>query len=321
MTLRIAVLDDYQGVALDYGAFSTLDAEVTVFRDTVTGETLIDRLQPFDVVCLMRERTPFPAVVIDALANLKLIVTTGPKNAAIDLTAASARGIPVCGTASRGPATVHLALSLILSATRGLIAEAVSVRDGGWQIGLGRDLNDLTLGIVGLGRIGSEIARLCQALGMSVMAWSPNLTNERCAEQGVARADSLHALLSVSDVVSVHVVLNDGTDGLIGAAQLAMMKPDAVLVNTSRGPVVPWQPVLDALRADRLGVAAIDVYDKEPLAADHPIRDRDLIDSGRLVLTPHIGYVARQTWETFYTETVEDILAWLDGAPIRLLKP
>ena len=317
--MKIAILDDYHGVALKTADFAALDGEVIVFGDTVGGQALIDRLTPFDVVCLMRERTPMPAAVLDRLPNLKLLVTTGKRNKAIDLAAAGRNGVTVCGTASRAPATSHHTMSLILAATRGLVADAIAMRDGGWQHCLGRDLDGLTLGIVGLGRLGTALADLARPFGMDLAAWSPSLDDARAAAAGVRRAAGLPDLLRQADVVSVHVTLNDGTHGLIDADALAHMKPDAVLVNTSRGPVVPWQPVLDALRADRLGAAALDVYDTEPVPADHPIRDRTLIDAGRLLLTPHVGYVGCQTWQTFYTETVDCIRAWQAGTPVRVL--
>jgi phosphoglycerate dehydrogenase-like enzyme len=317
--MRIAVLDDYQGVALSLADWQALGGTVTVFRDTVGGDALVERLQPFEVICAMRERTPLPAAVIGALPNLKLIVTTGMRNASIDSAAAAARGVTVCGTASRTTATAHLTMTLILAAMRGLIPEARSMRDGGWQSGLGRDLAGLTLGIVGLGNQGAGVAALAQAFGMTVMAWSQNLTEARCADVGVTKAESLAALLGTADVVSIHLVLSDRTRGLIGAEQMAQMKPDALLVNTSRGPIVDESAVITALRAGRPGMAALDVYGQEPVPADAPLRDTALIDSGRLLLTPHIGYAARQTLETMYLQTVECIAAWNAGSPVRVI--
>jgi phosphoglycerate dehydrogenase-like enzyme len=261
-----------------------------------------------------------PAEVIAALPNLRLIVTTGRRNAAVDVAAAAARGIVVCGTESRPPATAQMAMTLILAASRGLVREAVSMRDGCWQAGLGRDLHGLTLGLIGLGRLGTEVARLARPFGMEIMAWSANLTKARCAELSVERAVSLDALLNRADVATIHLVLSERTRGLIGAAELARMKPDALLVNTSRGPIVDDTALLAALRSGRPGCAAIDVYAKEPLAPDHPMRDRDLIDAGKLLLTPHIGYVSRQTYELFYRQTVEAIEAWTKGEPIRVIR-
>lgn len=317
--MRIAILDDYQGVALSLADWESLGAQVTVFRDTVSGAALVERLQPFEVICAMRERTPLPASVIEALPNLKLIVTTGMRNASIDTAAAAARGIAVCGTASRGTATAHLTMTLILAAMRGLIPEARSMRDGGWQAGLGRDLAGLTLGLVGLGNQGAAVAKLAQAFGMQVTAWSQNLTEARCAEVGVAKAESLAVLLGTADVVSIHLVLSDRSRGLIGAEQMALMKPDALLVNTSRGPIIDEAAIIPALRAGHPGLMALDVYGDEPVRADHPLRDTALIDAGRLLLTPHIGYAARQTLETMYRQTVECIATWQAGTPVRVI--
>ncbi|MEL6769405.1 MAG: D-2-hydroxyacid dehydrogenase family protein [Pseudomonadota bacterium] len=321
--MRIAVLDDYQGVALDLADWSELEAEgaeITVFDDTIGGDALIERLQPFEVVCLMRERTPFPAAVIGALPKLRLIVTTGARNLSIDTAAARARGITVSGTASRGPTTSQFTMALILAATRRILPEGNAMAEGGWQRGLGRDLDGLTLGLIGLGRLGAQVAALARPFGVNLIAWSENLTDERCGEVGgVRRMESLAALMAEADIASIHLLLSDRTRGLIGADALARMKPDALLVNTSRGPIVDWRALLDALHAGRPGMAAVDVYDGEPLPADHPLRDRALIDAGRLLLTPHTGYVSEQTYRTFYRETVEAIEAWHAGRPIREL--
>jgi phosphoglycerate dehydrogenase-like enzyme len=314
--LRIAVLDDYQQAAAGLADWASVGA-ADFFHAPIPAAALADTLRPYDVVCLMRERTLFPAALIDALPNLKLIVTTGGRNAAIDTAAAAARGVPVCGTASRAPATAQAAMTLILAASRNLAPEAASMRNGGWQVGLGRDLHGLTLGLIGLGRLGAAVADLARPFGVKLTAWSANLTDERCAEVGVARAATLRDLLTNADVISIHMVLSDRTRGLIGAEQLSWMKPDALLVNTSRGPIVDSAALLDALRQGRPGAAALDVYDEEPMPAAHPLRDRALIDAGRLLLTPHIGYVARQTYEIFYRETVECIAAWAAGAPVR----
>lgn len=316
--MKIAVVDDYLGLSTEVADWGDLSAAVTVFRDSLSGGALVERLRPFDVLCLMRERTALTREVIEALPNLRLIVATGRRNPAIDIAAARARGIPVCGTASRDAATSHLTMTLILAAMRGLVPEALSMRDGGWQSFPGRDLKDLTLGVIGLGNKGSALAVLAQAFEMKVIAWSQNLTDARCAEVGaVTRAESLDALLGSSDVVSIHLVLSDRTRGLVDARALSLMKPDALLVNTSRGPIIDEAALLTALRAGRPGMAALDVYGSEPLPAAHPLRDADLIDAGRLLLTPHIGFGARQTYARMYTETVEDIRAWMAGAPIR----
>lgn len=318
--MRIAVLDDYQGVAAGLADWVAI-GRATFFREAMEGAELVEALQPFDVVCLMRERTPFPKTVIDALPNLKLIVTTGGRNASIDMAAAAARGVPVCGTASRVHATAQLAMTLILAASRGLVREAGAMRDGGWQRGLGRDLHGLTLGVIGLGRLGEAVAALARPFGMRIIAWSANLTDARCAEAGAEQAPSLDALLAEADVATIHMVLSERSRGLIGARELALMKPDALLVNTSRGPIVDAGALIAALKAGRPGCAALDVYDVEPLPPVHPLRDAGLIDAGRLLLTPHIGYVARQTYEIFYRETVECVAAWAAGAPVRVIAP
>lgn len=316
--MKIAVLDDYLGLSTELADWGDLESSVTVFRDHVSGDALVERLLPFDVVCLMRERVPFPKAVIDALPALRLIVATGQRNVMIDMEAAHARGIPVCGTASRNSATTHLTMTLILAAMRGLFPEALSMRDGGWQTHAGRDLKGLTLGLIGLGKKGSAIAELARAFEMNVIAWSKNLTRARCEDVGdVTLAESLEALLAQSDVVSIHVVLSERTEGMIGERELAMMKSDALLVNTSRGPVVDEHALVSSLKAGRPGMAALDVFGIEPLPDDHPLRDRSLIDAGKLLLTPHLGYGARQTYARMYSETVEDIRAWLAGLPIR----
>lgn len=317
--MKIAVLDDYQNVAAGLADWASLGAEVVFFHDTVAGPALIERLAPFDVVCLMRERTPFPAEVIYALPQLTLIVTTGMRNLSIDLEAAAAQGVLVSGTAGRAPATAQHAMGLIYAANRRLLVEAGAMGRGGWQTSLGRDLHGLTLGLIGLGRLGAAVAALAKPFGMEIIAWSQNLSAERCAEIGVGRASSLTALLAAADVASVHLVLSERSRGLIGAEALAAMKPDAVLVNTSRGPILDSAAVLAALNADQLGAAALDVFDDEPLAADHPLRDQALIDAGKLLLTPHIGYASRQTYALFYRETVECVAAFAAGAPIRVL--
>ncbi len=318
--MRLAVLDDYQHVAMELADWDRLDARITVFHDTLHGQALIQRLRPFEVLCLMRERTPLTAEVINSLPNLRLIVTTGRRNASIDTDAAAARGIVVSGTDGRPPATAQLAMTLILAASRGLMRDARAMRDGGWQSGLGRDLHGLKLGLIGLGRLGTEVARLAQAFGMDILAWSENLTATRCAEAGVAQAPSLGALLAQADVVSIHLVLSARTRGLIGSRELRQMKPDALLVNTSRGPIVDEVALLSGLRSGRPGFAAVDVYTEEPLSPEHLMRDRDLIDSGRLLLTPHIGYVSRQTYELFFQQTVEAVEAWRNGSPVRLIR-
>ncbi len=313
--MKIAVLDDYAGRALDLADWSGLD--VTVFRDTISGAALVDRLTPFQVVCVMRERTPLPADVIDMLPNLRLIVTTGPRNLSIDLDAAKARGVTVCGTRSRKTTTSELAMLVILALNRRLVPEAESLLAGGWQAGLGRDLAGLTLGLVGLGNIGAQMAALGRAFGMEVAAWSQNLTDDRCAEVGATRCATLADLMAASDAVSVHLVLSDRSRGLIGSDAFAAMRPGAVFVNTSRAPIVDTAALIAGMEAGRPAMAGLDVFDAEPLPADDPLMQAAGHFGGRLLLTPHLGYTTEATFRLFYTQTVEAVRAWMDGAPVR----
>jgi phosphoglycerate dehydrogenase-like enzyme len=312
--MRIAVLDDYQGVALSVADWSPVlaRAEVDTFTDHVVDpDSLAERLAPYDVVVLMRERTPLRSEVIDRLPSLRLVVSTGRRNPAIDLDALRARGIPVCATDSPITAPGELTWALILGLARHLVTEHQNVRDGAWQTTLGTDLAGRTLGLVGLGRIGSHVAKVGVAFGMDVLAWSPHLDDARAGAAG-ATAVPFERLLADSDVISIHVPLNDGTRGLIGAEELALMKPGALLVNTSRGPIVDEAALLGALAAGRLGGVGLDVFDEEPLPADHPLRT-----APRTLLSPHIGYVTEATYRVFFGGVVEDIAAWLDGSPIR----
>lgn len=315
--MKIAVLDDYAGVALEYGDWQGL-GEVSVFRDTLPmGAALIERLQPFDVLCVMRERTPLPAALITALPNLRLIVTSGPHNGSIDLAAAKAAGITVCGTQSRKTTTSELALLLMLALNRQLLPNVASLRAGQWQGPQGRDLAGLTLGLVGLGKIGAQMATLARALGMSVCAWSQNLTAARAEECGVQRLSSLTALMAASDVVSVHLVLSSRSRGVIGAKEFAAMKQGGVFINTSRAGLVDTNALIAGLHAGRPAAAGVDVYETEPLPSAHPLMDADLMDSGRLLLTPHLGYATEATMRLFYEQTAEAVRAWKNGAPVR----
>jgi phosphoglycerate dehydrogenase-like enzyme len=314
--LRIAVLDDYQGVSGRYADWSSLPepAEVTVFGDHLDDEdAVVERLAPFDVVVAMRERTPFPRSLLERLPDLRLLVTTGAKNASIDVAAAAERGVTVCGTGAHPPGTAELTWTLILAVARHLLEETANLRGGGWQTTVGTDLAGRRLGIVGLGRLGTRVARIGQAFEMDVVAWSQNLTDERAAEAGVRRVDK-DELFRTADVVTVHLQLSDRTRGLIGADELALMKPNAILVNTSRGPIVDEQALLAALQERRLAGAGIDVYEREPLPAEHPVRS-----APGLVATPHLGYVTEATYEVFYRDAVEDVAAWMRGAPVRQL--
>jgi phosphoglycerate dehydrogenase-like enzyme len=310
MRAKIAVLDDYQGVALKLADWSAViaRADVDVFSDHLAdADAVAARLLPYDIVCVMRERTPLGAALLERLPNLKLIASTGPRNASIDLKAAAARGVSVVHTGYFGSPTVELTWALILAGARHLVAEADAVRSGGWQHTLGDDISGKTLGIIGLGNLGSQVAKIALAFGMRVLAWSQNLTAEKAAAVG-AELVSKEELLRRADVVSVHLVLSDRTRGLIGAGELALMKRGARLVNTSRGPIVVEAALIGALTAGQIAGAAIDVYDVEPLPADHPYRKLD-----NLLATPHIGYVSRGLYERFYRDTVANIIAWLDA--------
>ncbi len=315
--MKIAVLDDYQNYSSRFADWGDLAEHVTVFRTPIAAADLAATLAPFDVLCVMRERTPLPAKLIDALPSLRLIVTTGMRNNAIDLAAARARGITVCGTVSRASATAHLAFTLILVATRNLLPEVRSLQSGGWQAEAGRDLDGLTLGLIGLGRLGAAVAELARPFGMKIVAWSQNLTPGRCAEVGVAQAETLCQLLEVSDVASIHLVLSDRTRGLIGATELARMKQDAVLVNTSRAPILDEAALLAALRVGRPSRAALDVFEHEPLPDGAAISDAGLIEAGKLILTPHIGYGSLETYRVMHDQTAENVRAWANGAPVR----
>lgn len=314
---RIAVLDDYQQAALAVADWSALRerATIDVFSEHIPdpGE-LVDRLAGYDVVVAMRERTAFPAEVLEQLPSLRLLVTTGRRNAAIDVEAARRQGITVCGTRSDATATVEHTWALILGLSRNLVTESANITTGGWQTTLGFGLSGKTLGIVGLGRIGSAVASIGRAFGMRVVAWSANLTEERATAAG-AELVSFEELLRVSDVVTVHQVLSDRTHGLIGSRELALMKHSALLVNTSRGPIVDTAALVTALEEGSIAGAAVDVFDVEPLPADHPLRS-----APRSLVTPHLGYVTRDGYSIFYSDVVEDIVAFLDGQPLRVLE-
>jgi phosphoglycerate dehydrogenase-like enzyme len=308
--LRIAVLDDYQGVALALADWSavTARARVVVFNDHLTdADAIVERLLPFDVVCVMRERTPLSRNIIERLPTLKLIASTGKRNASIDAVTAAERGITVVHTSYTSTPTVELTWALILASARHIVSENASLRTGGWQRTVGDDLADKTLGILGLGSIGSRVAKVALAFGMNVIAWSQNLTLQAAAAAG-ARLVSKEELLREADVVSIHLVLSKRTAGLIGAPELALMKPSARLVNTSRGPIVVEAALIDALTRRQIAGAAIDVFDTEPLPPDHPYRSIE-----HVLATPHIGYVSRGLYERFYRDTVANILAWMDA--------
>lgn len=315
---RIVLLDDYQGVALDYGGWDRVPDEwqvVALERHIDDADELVEALTGAEIVVAMRERTPFPAAILDRLPDLKLLVTTGMANVAIDVAAARRNGVVVCGTGSKGTPTAELAWGLILSLLRAIPDAHAGMRDGGWQRTIGGDLEGATLGLVGLGRLGRRMVPIAQAFGMDVLVWSQNLDPEAARALGAEPVEKLE-LFERADVVSVHYKLSERSRGLVGAVEIGAMKPSAYLVNTSRGPLVDTDALLAALEAGGIAGAGIDVYDAEPLPADHPLRS-----APRTVLTPHLGYVTEDTYATFFGDAVEDVLAWLDGAPVRVVEP
>jgi len=314
---NIAVLDDYQNVAMTMADWSPLTRahRVEVFNERIGGiEALARALASFEVIGIMRERTPFPRALFERLPNLKLLVTTGKRNASIDLEAAKEHGVTVCGTGGGGLSTAELAIALMLAFARNLRQEFHTMRPGGgWQETVGFDLEGKTLGILGLGNLGTRVARIGAALGMRPIAWSENLTEERARQNGVERVGK-DALFRRADVLSIHSVLSSRTRGLIGARELGQMKPTALLVNTSRGPIVEETALLAALREKKIAGYAADTFEAEPLPADHPLRKEP-----RALLTPHLGYVTAETYRGFYAGMVSTIEAWLAGAPIGVL--
>jgi phosphoglycerate dehydrogenase-like enzyme len=307
--IKVAVLDDYQSVALSMADWSPLEnlADITVFNAHVADVgNLIQRLRPFDVVCVMRERTPLHRVVIESLPNLKLIASTGPGNASIDQDAAAERGIEIRHTGYSSTPTIELTWGLILAMARNIPLENRSLRQGGWQVALGEQLAGKTLGLLGLGHIGSAVGIIGRAFRMNVIAWSQHLTAERAAEKG-AQLVSKDVLFSTADFLSIHVRLSERTQGLVGATELAQMKPTSRLINTSRGPIVDHAALLAALTTGQIAGAALDVYDVEPLDNPHPLRELP-----NVLATPHIGYVSEELYRTFYGDTVRNIVQWLD---------
>ena len=314
--MRIAILDDYHALALSCADWSVLpdDVEVVPFSDHTFGEDpLVARLADFDIVCRMRQRTHLPGRVLKRLPRLKLIAATGGRNPDIGLEVAREMGITVCQTDSHGQTTTEIAWWLILSLMRKAQREHVLLRSGGWQAHLGQDVCQKTLGVIGFGRLGSAVARVGVAFGMKVVAWSPTLTDSRATEAGAHRV-AFEDLLAEADVVTIHVPLDDRSCRMIGAAELDRMKPGAVLVNTSRGPIVDEAALLEALRCGRLGGLGVDVFDNEPLPVNHPFRTME-----NVVATPHIGYVTEEAYRLYYRQTVENVCAFLAGSPIRVL--
>jgi phosphoglycerate dehydrogenase-like enzyme len=314
--ITVAILDDYQHAALasaDWSALAGL-AEITAFTDHLSDpDALARRLAGFDVVVAMRERTPFPGELVRRLPRLRLLITTGRHNASFDLEATAAQGVTVCGTGGAGSPTPELAWGLVLALARNIPAEDAGVRRGHWQSAVGRGLAGSTIGILGLGRVGRKIATYARAFDMKCIAWSQHLTAAHASESG-ARLVTRQELFEQADVVSVHLQLSPRTRHLVGARELDWLGPDGLLVNTSRGPIVDEAALVDALRERRIAGAALDVFDTEPLPRDHPLRTLP-----NTVITPHIGYVVRETYAVFYRDVVEDIAAWLSGVPIRCL--
>ena len=307
--MKIAILDDYQNIALKLADWSTLArrAEITVFNDHIADPAaIIDRLLPFDVVCVMRERTPLPRDIIQRLPRLKLIASTGPGNASIDMAAAAEHGVSVTATGYRSTPTIELTWALILAGARHIVPESKAVRAGGWQTTVGQELEGKVLGVVGLGRIGAQVARIGLAFGMKIIAWSQNMTPEIAGAAGATMVPKSE-LFRQADIVTVHLVLSKRTRGLIGAAELEVMKPTARLINTSRGPIVDEAALIAALQSHSIAGAALDVFDQEPLPAGHPFRSLD-----NVLATPHIGYVGEDLYRTFYHDVVTSISAWLD---------
>lgn len=317
--MRVVILDDYQGVALasaDWAPVRARGEVVALDRHLSSEDELVVALRDAEVVVLMRERTPVSRSLLERLPALRLLVTTGMGNAVVDIEAARERGITVCGTGGLGPPTAELTWALILALLRHVPQEDAAVRAGLWQTSVGVGLHGKTLGVLGLGRLGSQVATVGAAFGMHVLAWSQNLTRERSDAVGVELAASKEVLLAASDVVSVHLVLSERTRGLIGGHELGTMRPGAYLVNTSRGPIVDESALVEALRQGTIAGAALDVFNEEPLPANHA-----LLTAPNLVLTPHLGYVTQENYTVFYGDVVEDITAFLDGAPVRVIEP
>jgi len=317
--MKVAILDDYQRAALASADWSAVEqrAEVVAYEDHLDdADALVERLRDAEVIVAMRERTPFQRALIERLPNLRLLVTTGRRNASIDVAAATDAGVTVCGTNGLDHPTAELTWALILAMLRRIPKEEQAIREGRWQVDLGEDVHGKVLGVLGLGRLGSQVAKVGQAFGMPVLAWSQNLTRERTDELGVELAASKDDLLRRADILTIHLILSDRSRGLLGASDLQQMKPTAYLVNTSRGPIVDEDALVAALRERTIAGAALDVFDHEPLPAGHPLLGLD-----NVLLSPHIGYVSQENYRVFYGDAVEDILAFLDGSPVRVIEP
>ena len=313
--VKIAILDDYQGVSLSMADWSLLQPNVNleVFTEWLHPNSLAERLYEFDIIAAMRERTVFNRTLLKKLTNLKLLVTTGMRNTSIDMDAAKEFGIQVSGTSGSSHSTAELTWGLILSLAKNIPSEDRSIRSGSWQTSLGIDLEGKVLGVMGLGRLGAKVATIGLAFGMSVIAWSQNLTEERASEFGV-KLVSKDTLFSESDFLSIHLQLSDRTIGLVGSLELGIMKPTAYIVNTSRGPIIDTNSLQQALKNGTIRGAGLDVFDMEPIPLDN-----EYLVLKNTVLTPHVGYVTEEVYKVFYSETVEDIKHWLDGKPLRVL--
>lgn len=315
--VRAAILDDYQNVAMKYADWSTItkDVEIKVFdKPFASQDEAIKALQGFAIVVGMRERTPFPRKVIEALPELKLLITTGAKNNSFDLKAAAERGVTVCGTGAVGSPTTGIVFGLMLELTRRIGFENARLKAGApWQVTIGQDLEGLTLGIVGLGKLGQRVAAVGKAFGMKVIAWSQNLTPEKAKEAGVEYA-SREDLFRNSDFVTIHYQLSERSRGLITGEDIGRMKSSAYLINTARAPIVDQAALLKALQEKKIAGAGLDVFEVEPLPLDHPYRKLD-----NIVITPHLGYVSEQNYRKYFPDIVEDIRAWLDGKPVRVV--
>lgn len=315
---RLAILDDYQGVTLDLDPWGDAPPglAITTFRDTLRDrDALVERLAPFDAILAMRERTPFPRALLARLPNLRLLISTAARNRSIDLEACVELGIAACGTPDAGAPTVDLTWGLILNLARDIPNQQASLRAGGWQTKVGIGVEGKTLAVLGLGKLGARVAKVGAALGMRVIAWSPNLTEERAAEVGATRVDKA-TLLAEADILTLHVVLSDRSRGIIGAADLAQMKPTSLIVNTSRGPLIDQPALIAALQEGRIAGAGLDVFDIEPLPPGHPI-----LSAPNTVLTPHLGYVSEQNYRAYFKGAVEAINAFEAGHPIRIMAP
>ena len=307
--MKVAILDDYQNVALQLADWSGVRnyAEITIFNDHVAdASAVVKRLRPFEVVCVMRERTPLTREILQQLPNLRLIASTGPRNASIDTQTAIDLGIVITATGYDATPTIEFTWSLILASMRGIDRETASLKAGGWQTGVGANLHDKTLGVLGLGNIGKEVARIGLAFGMRVIAWSQNLTEEKASAAGATLVDK-QTLFREADVVTVHLVLSGRTKGLVGTPEFALMKPTARFVNTSRGPIVNEAALIEVLQARKIAGAAVDVFDTEPLSADHPFRKLKGV-----LATPHIGYVTEDLYRIFYGDAAANITKWLE---------